>query len=475
MECQRGYMAIIAIILVCYTTLCCGHGAQRRVQQPQANAFKEHGDSQQQSLETLGMLLTAYNQAYGRQAATGGHPHSSAQPMRSSSMAARSHLLNIFMGKPQPEVDDETREFLEKTGYRWDEEKGTWVKGTPRNPEARSSARVLEWTGSVDRMTAKLVKKATKRFESKLQEARTEAIGNIPVANKVQMNQFLKSLVVDKFALWLWVYCQFRLGYLLNESLEPFQFDGNIMAPIALGLLFAPLLSTLRRKRWSLQPGVEDVDGVIERLIVDDSMGSMMVPAPWDWRGDEPAWQVATCIGESVASVNCVLIAHAIVQSSVADWGTGVFGNVPLAETLGVLAIAMPAALQAAITILPDLDGTPDEIKAADSLAKRADSYYAMMATSEEERVIGARATRLLADAWRTKFGILNKEVAFKVPALAFAQATTSGLLWLLAGKELLAPMVALIGAAVDIYLLRPDTELTRAKLSISDVFPEEE
>jgi len=466
MECRQGHMAMIAIIWACYTILCHGHGVQERIQHLQENALKE-----QKSLKKLGDLFLAYNPALALRVATGEHPH-----RHFASTAARSRLRNIFMGKPQPEVDEQTRQFLENGGYSWDEEKGTWTKGVPRNiAEARSSARVLEWTGNVDRLTAKVVKKATKRFEAKLQEARAEAVSAMSMSSKFQMNQILRTAVIDKFALWLWIYCQFRLGYVLNDWLQPFQFDSDMMAPIALGLLFAPLLSMLRRKRWGLQPGVEDMDGMIERFIVDDAMGSLMLPAPWDWRGEDRMWQAATCIGESVASLNCVLFAHTLVQAAVADWGTGVSGNVPLAETLGVLAVALPAALRAAVTILPDLDGTPDELKTAESLAKRADAYYAMMGTSPEEKVLGPRATRLLADKWRSKFGVLNEDVGVKAPALAFTEAVTCSLLWLLTGKQVLAPLAALIGAAVDLYLLRPDTELTRARLSISDVFPEEE
>ena len=52
-----------------------------------------------------------------------------------------------------------------------------------------------------------------------------------------------------------------------------------LLVPAAIGAAFAPLLSVLRRERWRRQPGVEDGEGALERLLVDAQTGSYALPA----------------------------------------------------------------------------------------------------------------------------------------------------------------------------------------------------
>ena len=52
-----------------------------------------------------------------------------------------------------------------------------------------------------------------------------------------------------------------------------------LFVPAAIGAAFAPLLSVLRRERWRRQPGVEDGEGALERLLVDAQTGSYALPA----------------------------------------------------------------------------------------------------------------------------------------------------------------------------------------------------
>ena len=88
---------------------------------------------------------------------------------------------------------------------------------------------------------------------------------------------------------------------------------------IAVGLAFAPLLAALRRERWVRQPGVEDGDGALERVLVDAVLGSHALPAPWEWRCVERAWGRAVLASESLAALNTALFWHGGVQAALGE------------------------------------------------------------------------------------------------------------------------------------------------------------
>ena len=327
------------------------------------------------------------------------------------------------------------------------------------------------------------IRRATDRFENALREAREQALGERQVDRRLALQ--VKDRIAKPYAPFAWCAIQLVVG----ASLVSFTGYGDAMAatadaspplivPIAIGVAFAPLLSALRRERWRRQPGVEDGEGGLERLLVDAQLGSYALPAPWEWRASEPMrWGLLACAAESLAALNVGLCWHAGVQQGVETTAAPLVGD-GAAALLAALTVASCGAGRAAYFFDEVRDGLPAELEAARRLNATAPSYYyGMTSASADEAALSTRAIGALTAAWTTKFAAVaedDSEARFSQYALSFAHAGMCALLWELAGRSLLAPTLALALAAADVYVLRPDTEQSRARIKLDAVLASE-
>ena len=379
-----------------------------------------------------------------------------------------------------PELDERQAAFMKQRGFTWNAKARAWMKGDPergRRLECRSGSRVLRLVGeppSSD-VEATCIRKATERFQSALQEARAAAIGDKEIDPQISLQ--LKDRIATPAAPVVWLTLQLIvLGYLMTATAPVFEAAPvPWFVPPAIGIAFAPLLSTLRRERWRRLPGVEDGDGAIERLLVDAQLGSYALPAPWEWRASEPLrWGVITFATESLSSVNMALAWHAGVEQTV------VMSTLPLvgegfAAFLGVFVVAAGAACRTLYFYDSACDGLPAELSAADRLATKAESFYGMTAPSASEAKASVDTIKALASAWQAKFGVLaasEGDGASRVSdvTLAFVHAALCAITWEAAGRSVIAPALALAVAAADVYVLRPDTEQARATLRLDQL-----
>ena len=316
------------------------------------------------------------------------------------------------------------------------------------------------------------VRKAVERCEAALQEARDEAIQTSDSDRKITLK--IKDRISSTWAPYVWVLVQSISSACLLRAVSPGHIAdaSQVGISLAIGASFAPILSALRRARWARQPGMEDGEGALERLLVDAALGSYALPAPWEWRASEARWGASAALAESIASVNVVLFWHAGVQASVARVGTEAIG--PLEGTaMGMFAVVAAAAARCTYFYDRALDGAPAELAAARRLAQRAEGYYAMTSTSDEARRAAVHATEALAEAWARKFavgdGLVGDDLVEQL-ALASASAGVCALAWELSGQSAIAPIVALALCAADVYLLRPDPELTAVTVLLDDL-----
>jgi hypothetical protein len=279
---------------------------------------------------------------------------------------------------PPPELDERQADFMRRRGFEWSAKRRAWVTGDPSRAErhaerleCRSAARVLRWEGDPDALAPPVlsaVRAATRRLEQRLREARERALEEKEVDRRVALR--IKDHLMKPYAPALWLLVQLSVlaalvdagcahgsalgaagagtgsGAVAGGSGMEIAISGMEIAisgtEIAVGLAFAPLLAALRRERWVRQPGVEDGDGALERVLVDAVLGSHALPAPWEWRCVERAWGRAVLVSESLAALNTALFWHGGVQAAVLAACTPAMGELG-AACLGVLAIAAAA------------------------------------------------------------------------------------------------------------------------------------
>ena len=144
---------------------------------------------------------------------------------------------------------------------------------------------------------------------------------------------------------------------------------------------------------------------------------------------------------------------------------------------LGILAVAAASVARTIYFFDEARDGLPAEMETATRLAATAESYYGMTATTPEEAATSIAATRALASAWTSKFDPVSEDdddARFSQILLGFVQASACGIAWELSGRSIVAPAVALALTAMDVYVLRSDTELSRATLALSSLVSSE-
>lgn len=393
----------------------------------------------------------------------------------------RHHHIRMQQDPPPPDLDDRQAAFMKQRGFRWNAKSRSWVKGDIKAKlqrlECRSGARVLRVVtdGHADENDEKLllIRKAMGRFEAALQEAREKAIGDNEEDRQMRLQ--LKDRIATPWAPYAWLVAQLScIAYLLNltgallQEVQP----SSWIIPIGIGAAFAPLLSTLRREKWRRQPGVEDGDGALERLLVDAQLGSYALPGPWEWRASEPLrWGAVACAAESLASVNTVLCWHSGVEAAVTSYTAPWMGDAA-AIFIGVLVVAAAAAGRAQYFYDGSRDGLPAEVDAARRLKAKAQSYYGMTAASPEEAALSCAVTTALADEWTQTFQEVEEdddEARFAQLALAVASTALCALAWELSGRSFIAPSLALALASLDLYVLRPDTERCRATITLGE------
>ena len=395
---------------------------------------------------------------------------------------------------PPPELDERQADFMRRRGFEWSAKRRAWVAGDPSRAErhaerleCRSAARVLRWEGDQDALAPPVlsaVRAATRRVELRLREARERALEEKEVDRRVALR--IKDHLMKPYAPAVWLLVQLSvLAALVDAGCAHGSALGaagvgtgsgavagglgrEIGTSVAIGLAFAPLLATLRRERWVRQPGVEDGDGALERVLVDAVLGSHALPAPWEWRCVERAWGLAVLASESLVAFNTALFWHGGAQATVLAACTPAMGELG-AACLGVLAIAAAAAARAVYFEDPIVDGIPAEVGEAKLLASRAETYYGMTASSAAEAAASVAALHAVTDGWVAKFG-LACEARTTLLFLCVAHAAGGALAYELAGHSVLAPAFASCFSAVDTYVLRPQPELTRVTLALGDL-----
>ena len=395
---------------------------------------------------------------------------------------------------PPPELDERQADFMRRRGIEWSAKRRAWVTGDPSRAErhaerleCRSAARVLRWEGDPDALAPPVlsaVRAATRRLELRLREARERALEEKEVDRRVALR--IKDHLMKPYAPAVWLLVQLSvLAALVDAGCAHGSALGaagagtgsgavaggsgtEIAISVAIGFAFAPLLAALRRERWVRQPGVEDGDGALERVLVDAVLGSHALPAPWEWRCVERAWVLAVLASESLVAFNTALFWHGGAQATVLAACTPAMGELG-AACLGVLAIAAAAAARAVYFEDPIVDGIPAEVGEAKLLASRAETYYGMTASSAAEAAASVAALQAVTDGWVAKFG-LACEARTTLLFLCVASAAGGALAYELAGHSVLAPAFASCFSAVDTYVLRPQPELTRVTLALGDL-----
>ena len=388
---------------------------------------------------------------------------------------SRAHVI-MQQDPPPPELDERQAQFMRSRGFSWNAKSRTWVQGNPgraKRLEARSGARVLRVDvhadeGGISDEKRRVFSAALERFEAALRAAREEALGDSEEDRRLRLQ--LKDRIAKGYAPFVWLGVQLLCTAYLCSAAEIVFDPPHLLIPCAIGVAFAPLLSFLRIERWRRQPGVEDGDGALERLLVDAQLGSYALPGPWEWRASEPMrWGAAAFATESIASVNMALWWHATVEQAVVASVSPALGDVA-AATLGVAAVSAAAAGRTAFFYDSTRDGLPGELDAAARMKASAQTYYSMTAPNAAEANQSVASMSALADVWTSKFGAVKEgddEARTAQLALAVAHTAACALAWELSGRSPVAPVLALAASSLDVYVLRPDTERSRATLDL--------
>ena len=230
----------------------------------------------------------------------------------------------------------------------------------------------------------------------------------------------------------------------------------------ALGLLAATVLCVLQRAQTDAQPGVEHLDGTLERLLVDAALGNHALPAPWSWRAESATWRAGAAAAELLGGATVAVYVHAGLQAGVASSLSGPLGaGAAAAPWLAVAVAALVPLAGAAGTSLPPLDGIPAELDAARLAARNAPEAYFLQTTGAEmmdarERAAAAAASaaalRVLAAGWQERFGHAS-EATLRQPLCAGAAGLLSAVIWQLADGAMAAPLVAHACVVADSYL----------------------
>ncbi|KAG8458412.1 hypothetical protein KFE25_004553 [Diacronema lutheri] len=394
---------------------------------------------------------------------------------------------------PRQQPDERQAAALRAMGYAWDGKR--WGRGDLTSRErARASARsgnrfarLVDGDASAhapSRSAAALA--AVSRFEALLQAAREGALSSNEASRAANLR--VKELVAHPLAPAGWLCAQLgTIGALANAAGVDVAAElARGATPLALGagVVAGGAVAACRAAGRAVQPGVEEPDGALERLLADAAEGAHALPTPAHFRFESAGWRARALGAELVAAVTATLALQACVQA--ACLGTGVANALAwrlvdasdgselaqhaalLGPAAAALLAALPAAARGALHAAPPLDGIDAECAAAARAKRGAASYFSMCPPRDGgEPDDAAAALCALADGWLSKF----ERPAAASPAVgaqaasAFGASLACALAWQLSGGALAAPFLARAIAALDAYALRPNAEAARATI----------
>jgi hypothetical protein len=394
---------------------------------------------------------------------------------------------------PRQAPDERQAAMMKKMGYVWDGER--WGRGNQeayrqREASCRSGNRFIRFIdedGTPATSDAALV--ATKRFGEVLQEAREKALpktSDQQLAFARDWKNFLSRPVYAPLAWISFQACTFvALSYVggVDWSIE---FERCTPGSIGIGLLLGGIAAECRSRARTGQPGVEEPDGALERLVADGMDGNFALPAPAHIRSNSiqnvktrnqiKKWPALALSGELLAAINVSMCLNTILQpyflrmsSDAIVWKlVDVTSSTPwLGQSVALvgaggaaLVVSLPAWARAVRHSRAPLDGIPAECEAATRTNKGAIVYFNMCPPTQANALEAANALQVLASGWDTKFGdMMRSSPPWQEPLFAFLGSFACACAWQISGGAIVAPFIARSVSSIDTYFIRPDED----------------
>jgi hypothetical protein len=382
---------------------------------------------------------------------------------------------------------------MKNMGYVWDGER--WGRGNQeayrqREASCRSGNRFIRFIdedGTPATSDAALV--ATKRFGEVLQEAREKALpktSDQQLAFARDWKNFLSRPVYAPLAWISFQACTFvALSYVggVDWSIE---LERCTPGSIGIGLLLGGIAAECRSRARTGQPGVEEPDGALERLVADGMDGNFALPAPAHIRSNSiqnvktrnqiKKWPALALSGELLAAINVSMCLNTILQpyflrmsSDAIVWKlVDVTSSTPwLGQSVALvgaggaaLVVSLPAWARAVRHSRAPLDGIPAECEAAKRTNKGAIVYFNMCPPTQANALEAANALQVLASGWDTKFGdMMRSSPPWQEPLFAFLGSFACACAWQISGGAIVAPFLARSVSSIDTYFIRPDED----------------
>jgi hypothetical protein len=408
---------------------------------------------------------------------------------------------------PNRKPDDRQAAMLKNMGYTWNGK--AWVRGDAKayqqqRAAARSSNRFIRFVnGQNQPASSQAAVAAAKRLEEVLSRARQDAMPRTQEA--VARDRDYKNFCQQRQAPFLWVgaevlaliaLCQVRVP-LANGAIVSAEWSRewqhlieNPVSVVAIGVIAGVLLSQCRATSRSLQPGVEEPDGKLTRVLGDTiAERSIALPAPNQIRYSNPNWRLVAFIGETIAAINVSVLMNGILQPVLIRTGSDAFvwrtvgsadstmtNALIVAGAVGAaLLTAMPAGFRAAKSSGEPWDGIRAECEAVVRSKQTVGAYFNMNQRIAGDPLQATEAFQRLADGWLEKFQSVSQEAEWKQPLLAFTGSLACAMAFQLSGGSLAAPFLARVVAAGDTYLVRDEQELCRKSVLLDLKEKEEE
>ena len=289
----------------------------------------------------------------------------------------------------------------------------------------------------------------------------------------------------------------------MNWEYELQQCISHPLSIISFGLVAGVVLSTSRTVQ--LVHGMEEPDGKLVRILADtmaEKNDAIALPAPNHVRYSNTKWKYLAFLGEVIAAINVSILMNGILQPTIAllpsivdfmmsgdkmSWDTMMMitedisyssqmassGTSDLVAICACVLIALPAAIRSAYHYMPPLDGIHAECKSLKQAKANAGAYFNM--NPNVQKTPGAdplEATAIfqqLADGWLEAYGGVggqgdddedsNNNIVWKQGARAFIGSLACALSYQFSGQSVMAPFLARLVAAGNLYLLQDRTE----------------
>lgn len=375
---------------------------------------------------------------------------------------------------------------MESMGYVWNGK--SWGRGNPKANKAfaRSGNRFVRFVDAAETSepaTSPAAVAAAKRLGEVLQTAREEAL---PYTDTEQArDRDWKSLLAAAPAVWV---AGQALAFLTLCSLGgldlSYELDRCSPLSIGVGVLAGFAVAECRARSRRLQPGVEESDGAIERIVADSTDGNFALPAPAHVRASSDTWIALALAAELIAALNVTLALNAVAQLYLIRATSGALvwrlvdltSGTPLNEYIALLgaggaavAVSLPSFLRAAQRAADPLDGAIAECEAAERAKRGAGAYFNMRPPKDADANQAAGALVALADGWVEKFGGVGEEPWWKEPMFAFGGSLACAAAWQISGGTVVVPFVARAVGVVDTYVVRPDSEASRVSVPLPE------